>query len=220
MYPVDFFVGSDLGSWFVEHGSFREGDRVFSEDASIQRNIEKLNLRSVGSPEPQRAFSIHWPRKIDDSLIGKYEYFLNIHPGYLPLGRGTYPIFWAIFRNETAGVTIHQITNKMDYGPILFREAVSFGEDSTAGDLWITIRELEKRLLIEAIRVLRSYEVVPMQSIDSSVVGPNRKRRDFEKLRDNPDLGSMTDEEIYRLKLALNHPRFKPPRWAEEKKRS
>lgn len=48
---------------------------------------------------------------------------INIHPTLLPKGRGPWPLPDVILREEKySGVTIHQITEEMDGGPILIQE--------------------------------------------------------------------------------------------------
>ena len=43
----------------------------------------------------------------------------NLHPGILPYYAGLNPLSWSIYDNQTNhGVTVHQITNKIDFGPI------------------------------------------------------------------------------------------------------
>ncbi|MDR1366186.1 MAG: hypothetical protein LBJ03_03865 [Holosporales bacterium] len=41
---------------------------------------------------------------------------LNIHPSYLPYGRGRDPVVWAIRNHHPAGVTLHKINEKVDEG--------------------------------------------------------------------------------------------------------
>ncbi len=48
---------------------------------------------------------------------------INLHPSYLPYGRGIYPILWAAYNNQSFGCTIHLIDdNNIDSGPIIIRE--------------------------------------------------------------------------------------------------
>lgn len=48
---------------------------------------------------------------------------INIHPTLLPKGRGPWPLPDIILREEEySGVTIHQMTDEMDAGPILIQE--------------------------------------------------------------------------------------------------
>ena len=65
---------------------------------------------------------------------------LNIHPSLLPRLRGPAPIQGAILEEKETGVTIIRLDEKMDHGPIIARESVSF-------DKWPDKYEvLEKRL--------------------------------------------------------------------------
>lgn len=48
---------------------------------------------------------------------------INIHPTLLPIGRGPWPLPDVILREkEYSGVTIHQMTDEMDGGPILIQD--------------------------------------------------------------------------------------------------
>lgn len=66
---------------------------------------------------------------------------LNVHPSLLPKYRGLHPIYWVLFegQNET-GVTVHEITSRVDGGPILAQESMPL----FPGD---TITEVYKRML-------------------------------------------------------------------------
>lgn len=50
--------------------------------------------------------------------------FLNVHPSLLPELRGPAPIQNLILQNKTPGVTIIQMDEKMDHGPLVAQEAV------------------------------------------------------------------------------------------------
>lgn len=51
--------------------------------------------------------------------------FINIHPSLLPLLRGPSPIQNLILQDKTPGVTVIQVDEKMDHGPILAQEEVA-----------------------------------------------------------------------------------------------
>lgn len=53
---------------------------------------------------------------------------LNVHPSLLPLLRGADPIRTAILQEEKTGVTIMQIDERMDHGPIVAKRDVAFDE--------------------------------------------------------------------------------------------
>ena len=59
---------------------------------------------------------------------------LNIHASLLPKYRGAAPINWAIINGEkVTGVTIMQVTKKMDSGPIILQQKIDIlGTDDSA----------------------------------------------------------------------------------------
>jgi methionyl-tRNA formyltransferase len=61
---------------------------------------------------------------------------INVHASLLPCLRGAAPIQWTILNDETkTGLTVMQMDEGMDTGPILFQEEVPVLEDETAGHL-------------------------------------------------------------------------------------
>lgn len=46
---------------------------------------------------------------------------LNLHISYLPYNRGAHPVFWALYDGTPVGVTIHEIDEGVDTGPICFQ---------------------------------------------------------------------------------------------------
>lgn len=60
--------------------------------------------------------------------------FINFHPGVLPNYRGPAPVFWAIRNREpNGGVTVHQMDEDWDTGPILHVEPEPIGANDTLG---------------------------------------------------------------------------------------
>lgn len=56
---------------------------------------------------------------------------INIHISLLPWNRGADPNFWSWYEDTPKGVTIHEIDEKIDTGPILVqRKAVFYPEDT------------------------------------------------------------------------------------------
>ena len=46
---------------------------------------------------------------------------LNLHTSLLPFNRGSHPILWSVLEGTPLGVTIHQIDQGLDTGPIIFQ---------------------------------------------------------------------------------------------------
>lgn len=101
------------------------------------------------------AILIWWPKILslsDISLLNHNIY--NLHPSYLPFGRGKDPNFWAIYNQEPAGFTVHKINEKIDQGYILWQRAVPISFKDTGQILYYRIiTEIKKDInfIIESI---------------------------------------------------------------------
>ena len=51
---------------------------------------------------------------------------INLHISYLPFNRGAHPNFWSFVDNSPKGVTIHEIDEGLDTGPIIHQKKLSF----------------------------------------------------------------------------------------------
>lgn len=57
---------------------------------------------------------------------------VNIHPAWLPIGRGAWPMAVTILRGlNRSGVTFHKITSELDQGDILLRRSLDVAPDET-----------------------------------------------------------------------------------------
>jgi methionyl-tRNA formyltransferase/L-amino acid N-acyltransferase YncA len=74
---------------------------------------------------------------------------INIHSALLPRNRGCNPIQWAILNEDyITGVTIHEMTSRLDQGPIIDQCAVPIFFDDT----WIHVRD---RLMVSADNLIK-----------------------------------------------------------------
>src|SRR5258706_523756 len=61
---------------------------------------------------------------------------INVHASLLPSYRGAAPVQWAVIRGETeTGVSIMQLDEGMDTGPVLLERRVAIAPAQTAGEL-------------------------------------------------------------------------------------
>lgn len=76
----------------------------------------------------------------------------NVHASLLPRWRGAAPIQRALLAGDsTTGVTIMQMDEGLDTGPILLQEAIAISSDDTAGTLHDKLAALGARLLVRAL---------------------------------------------------------------------
>jgi methionyl-tRNA formyltransferase len=77
---------------------------------------------------------------------------INVHASLLPRGRGAAPIQHALLAaDRLTGITIMQMEEGLDTGPILLQEAVTIGRDETSADLSERLAALGGKLLLAAL---------------------------------------------------------------------
>lgn len=79
---------------------------------------------------------------------------LNVHPSLLPAFPGLDAVGQALAAGaEETGVTIHFLDDGVDTGPVIAQERVGIEPGDTPETLYARIREVEHRLLPEAVRL-------------------------------------------------------------------
>ena len=51
---------------------------------------------------------------------------INLHISYLPFNKGAHPNFWSFVEKSPKGVTIHEINQGIDTGPIIYQKKIFF----------------------------------------------------------------------------------------------
>jgi methionyl-tRNA formyltransferase len=93
-----------------------------TEQVPCVQSGDYREIPQLGQPgwRPDLAFSVFYDRIIREPFIARCDRILNLHNSPLPRYRGVSPINWALKNGEERhGVTIHEITPRIDDGPIL-----------------------------------------------------------------------------------------------------
>jgi methionyl-tRNA formyltransferase len=70
---------------------------------------------------------------------------INLHISYLPFNRGFSPNYWSWVKQTPKGVTIHQIDEGLDTGPIYIQKEVDFSGNETLSSSYLILKlEIEK----------------------------------------------------------------------------
>lgn len=94
----------------------------------------------------------------------------NIHASLLPRWRGAAPIHRAILAGDPeSGVTIMQMDEGLDTGPMLIREAVPISTNTNAAVLHDTLSNLGGDLIVEALEHLSRGAVDPTPQPETGV---------------------------------------------------
>lgn len=94
----------------------------------------------------------------------------NIHASLLPKYRGAAPIQWALINGEReTGITIMQMDEGLDTGPILLQKSLTIGEDETFGELYQRLAQLGAKALMEALELFKVGQLSPRPQPEDGV---------------------------------------------------
>lgn len=96
---------------------------------------------------------------------------LNLHASLLPRWRGAAPIQWSIVHGDhETGITLMQMDEGMDTGPMLAKRHVVIGPDETSGDLAERLGRLAAEVVRDAVPAALRGELVatPQHDADST----------------------------------------------------
>lgn len=112
---------------------------------------------------------------------------LNVHASLLPRWRGAAPVQAAILHDDVTGVTIMQMNEGLDTGPILSQEKCPIPEEMTAGTLFNQLAEMGANLLIDTLPKYVRGEIQPQpQDEDQATYAPRLKKEDGQLDFDQP----------------------------------
>ncbi|HUF66602.1 MAG TPA: methionyl-tRNA formyltransferase [Gemmatimonadaceae bacterium] len=105
---------------------------------------------------------------------------VNVHASLLPALRGAAPIHAAIRRGYTeTGVTIMQMVEELDAGPMLHQMRTPVADDTTFGELALRLSELGALALVQALALLSMGAVQPIsQDHAAATYAPKVTRAD------------------------------------------
>lgn len=127
---------------------------------------------------------------------------INIHPGYNPYNRGMFPHVFSMVNGKIAGATMHEISGKIDNGPIIARAHVEIKPNDTSETLYRRIIEKEMELLETHLDLILdgTYHTFPC-----TPDGNYNSMEDFKRLCEiNPDEVGTFQQFFDKLR-ALSH---------------
>jgi len=80
--------------------------------------------------------------------------FLNLHTSELPKHAGLMPVFWALYnQDKKIGVTVFQVDEGIDTGPILLQEYMDITSSSLRKNILLT-KDIGVNLLVKSIELI------------------------------------------------------------------
>jgi methionyl-tRNA formyltransferase len=94
---------------------------------------------------------------------------INVHGSLLPKYRGAAPVQWAVIDGErTTGISIMQLDEGMDTGPVLLEREIAIGDDETSGELLARLAPIGAIALVEALAKLGELTPKPQDHAEAS----------------------------------------------------
>jgi methionyl-tRNA formyltransferase len=117
---------------------------------------------------------------------------INVHASLLPRYRGAAPIQHAILQGEReTGITIMQMEEGLDSGPILHHMSTPIGEDETAGALGERLADLGAIALVEALSLLTAGLARPAPQDHTRATYAPKLDRDMARMDWQRNAGSL-----------------------------
>lgn len=109
-------------------------------------------------------------------LLLKARDTLNIHPSFLPFGRGSDPVVWALRYEFPAGATLHRITEKLDAGDVWCQEKVCVRFENKGHEIYDKVVRACKDLFFAHWKEIRNHKIEPKRlNYDGCVVWKRRE---------------------------------------------
>jgi methionyl-tRNA formyltransferase len=135
-------------------------------------------IERIGRLEPDVAVVTAFGQLLPTALLAvPRRGFVNVHFSVLPRWRGASPVVRAILAGDAeTGVTLMQIDEGLDTGPILGVRATAIREGETAGLLTARLAGLGAGLLAESLDAIVSGELLPRPQSDEGATAAGRVR--------------------------------------------
>lgn len=159
-------VESDVKKYAVENGL-----KVYQPEKISNNNEFKDEIRALN---PDLVCVVSYGVILPKSFLNIPKLgCINVHPSMLPKYRGSAPIQWAVLNgDETTGVTIMYLNEKMDAGDIIMQKEVKIDPDETTGELWDRLSLIGADLLLEVVEKLEDGSATRTKQPEEFTLAP------------------------------------------------
>lgn len=151
------------------------GDKNRSDIVSYARQ-KKIDFIFVEDFRPENSKKYDWllnlwgSKIFSSSELALASNSLNIHPSFLPYGKGSDPIICSIINGWPIGASIHQITEKIDSGKVFVQQSFSPEPLATGGQIYKKVIELCIDLFAKNWHMIRSGQILPSAVVGSDLI--------------------------------------------------
>jgi len=163
-------------------------------------------IEAVKEHKPDLLLSAGYRHIIPPDVIEAATVALNCHNSYLPYARGANANVWSIIEDGPVGVTIHEMVEKVDAGPIIAQRRVPLYPDDTGKSLYTRLIDATIGLLEQEWTSIRdnTYETKENSTDD----GTYHRSEKFDTLCKLNLEAEMSVEDLLNKLRALTFPPF------------
>jgi methionyl-tRNA formyltransferase len=132
-------------------------DNVLKKHQIQRRGADDVNspnfVTSIQAERIDLIISVASPKIFKSELLrAPARGCINYHTGMLPRFRGRQPLFWALRHGEAeVGVTVHEMDEQLDNGPILAQRSVPIEPRDTLHSLYLKTIHIGPQVLTDAV---------------------------------------------------------------------
>lgn len=169
--------GLDLAITLQDDMARAKSGRVYLDEFCCQHGVDLVKIRNINHAQAISAVldrHIDWLFIVGWSQIARAEILnaprrgvLGMHPTLLPVGRGRAAIPWAILKQlEKTGVTLFQLDEGVDTGPVLALREIPLTPSTDAGQLYNAVSAAHADLMRSVFPALVTDQIAPSPQID------------------------------------------------------
>ena len=145
-----------------------------------EHKIESSNIDDLIEQGCELFLCAGYPHKIPP-INNEKIYGVNLHPAFLPRGRGIMPLPYIIMNdNKAAGFTLHKLSSDFDSGDIIYQEAIEIDEQTDVEILSAKIAVRAPDVISDIVGDIEGYwsKALAQNNADaSSYLAPSEEMR-------------------------------------------
>lgn len=164
-------AGHEVVAVVTNEASAQSRDKVENKVAEVakQHQIALVTLDKLGELSVDIGVLVAYGKIVPQAVIDLFRHgIINIHPSLLPQHRGSTPIESAILGGDAkTGVSLMQLTNKMDGGPVYGQSEFQLTGQETKQELADQLLEIGKTMLLELLPGILDGSLVALPQDES-----------------------------------------------------
>jgi methionyl-tRNA formyltransferase len=147
---------------FLGPADSRVWEFLQSQSEPAVRTDEPLSLSELQCRKPSFVVSHGFRHIVGTPVLRQLgPAIINLHISLLPWNRGADPNLWSFLEDSPAGVSIHQMDEGIDTGPVLLQRELLFADTETLRTSYEALQAAIAALFVEHWSALRARALCP-----------------------------------------------------------